>query len=233
MISSAWTGSKNRGSRERKTSVRHTEFPPPWKIASGNDRPRGKDRNLCHSFPSDNFSATSHGCNYERRSSIPSEIFSPPFLFGKLYESPSLERKNYEEDESFFVSILEGKKGLCYSWIMLFSIRRTEFSHRLVNCCSMKKWRDKSFAESLNAASNSARLSSIWGRKWRERTVFIAVSRSRSKFRILLGEILNLEEVSMISVIAPCNLKMPSSSFTLSVQIIWTFRKKEEDEFDS
>lgn len=85
----------------------------------------------------------------------------PPFLFGKLYESPSLERKNYEEDESFFVSILEGKKGLCYSWIMLFSIRRTEFSHRLVNCCSMKKWRDKSFAESLNAASNSARLSSI------------------------------------------------------------------------
>lgn len=53
-----------------------------------------------------------------------------------------------------------------------------------------------------------------------ERTAFIAVSRSRSKFRILLGEILNLEEVSMISVIAPCNLKMPStssSSFTLSV----------------
>lgn len=173
MISSAWTGSKNRGSRERKTSVRHTEFPPPWKIASGNDRPRGKDRNPCHSFPSDNFSATSHGCNYERRSTIPSEIFFP--LSFRQIRIPLPREEELRGRILSRLDIWGGGEGLCYSWIMLFSIRRTEFSHRLVNCCSMKKWRDKSFtgfAESLNAASNSARLSSIWGRKWRENGLY-------------------------------------------------------------
>lgn len=136
-------GSKNRGSLPKEKPPFVSRSFLPWKIASGNDRPRGKDLgwNLCHSFPSDNFTVP------PRTDATTFSQFHP-FLFGK-YEFLSLERKNYDEP-LFFTSMFGGGRTKSY-WIMLFFARKLSIegggilSRRLVNCCSMKKWRDKSF----------------------------------------------------------------------------------------
>lgn len=127
---------------ERKTSVRLTELPPMenrfWQWSAPRQRSRMEPLPFLSIWQL--YCATSHGCN--------DVLQFHPFLFGK-YEFLSLERKNYDEP-LFFTSIFGGGRTKSY-WIMLFFARKLSIkgggilSRRLVNCCSMKKWRDKSF----------------------------------------------------------------------------------------
>lgn len=128
-------GSKNRGSRGRKKTSARSFLPR--KIASGNDRPRGKDLegwNLCHSFPSDNFSVPPR---MQLRTTFFNSTFllgiPPSFLFAK-YEFLSLERKNYDEPP-FFTSIFgREEEKLLGDVILCAKNENRRILSRLVNC---------------------------------------------------------------------------------------------------
>ena len=78
------------------------------------------------------------GCNYE--------LFNSTLLFLSFQIFLFLERKNYESSLLHLDIWMEGEKLLDDVVLCAKTVdRRNSLSRRLANCCSMKKWRDKSF----------------------------------------------------------------------------------------